>query len=581
MKRSAQNRLSRRRLLLAATLGWPSLWLHAEANPDASTATCRPQPGSAPLPRPLARFAAGVPGVVDLAPLLPAGLSSPKHAQGSAASRKLQLKLAREPGPNEPPGCGALLPADAQFPEFRLADSLLYFDGSAAGALQAGASAVRVRLVADAAQGSAHSLWVSDTATILVDSPLSVIRHGLDQWPSFAALNRAVQGNAPPGTLPQGRTDLIGQTFRLTPGMLTELADGHGAAASPVAAVQFPCTVRALDPRHRPVLRSVTGERDVLQVAASLLPPIDGEVVIEDLVIRDNRHWRDTGEAGLRLKDQFPGRSVRVERCEFVRCQNAVAGGTRGQTLRIIDCRIVDCGLGARAHGLYVGPQWLEFTGNHVLQSPGNRLARAHLLKSRALVARILGNRFDLNDSPGSYLIDLSNGGDAEIGGNLLRYGRLSDNEAATLIAYAAEGPLEQPGPDQPVFSNDRRFRLVVRNNTVESAFAGASRVMVVYAHNGHWPDGRAASTWPEPMQFDDNLISATGALALVTRRERLAWALRETELPGPRARNTVLSANRRLVANLAGNYTSRRFSGHTALGTGSQAHVFTHAGAG
>lgn len=512
--------------------------------------------------------------MLDLAALLP---NVP-----AITGRRLQLKLDREPVPGGPPGCAALLPAEGQFPEFRLDGRLLHFDGSAAGALQPGASAVRLRLVAEpaaSADGLGSGLWVSETATIVVDSPLSVIRHGLDQWPSFAALSRAVQGNAPAGSPPRGRSDLIGQTFSLTPGMFTELADGHGAAASPVAAIQFPCTVRALDPLRRPVLRSVTGERDVLQIEATLLPPIAGEVVIEDLVLRDNRHWRDTGEAGVRLKDQFAGRSVRIERCEFVRCQNAVAGGTRGQTLRIIDCRIVDCGLGARAHGLYVGPQWLEFTGNHVLQSAGNRLARAHLLKSRALVSRIFGNRFELSDSPGSYLIDLPNGGDVEIGGNLLQYGRLSDNQAATLIAYAAEGPLESPGAGPLVFAADRRFRLVVRNNTVNSTFPGATRLLVLDVQTGRWPDGRPASSWPEPLQLDDNRISATGPLTLALRRGH--GGLGQQALPELAARNGLAAGATAALANLAGGYAGRRFTGHTALGTGSQPCVFTQQGAG
>jgi len=49
-------------------------------------------------------------------------------------------------------------------------------------------------------------------------------------------------------------------------------------------------------------------------VQASLLPPIVGEVVLQDLVISDNRAWYDRGEAGVRIKVEFAGRSMRVER---------------------------------------------------------------------------------------------------------------------------------------------------------------------------------------------------------------------------------------------------------------------------
>ena len=523
------------------------------------------------------RFQAGVAATLDLQPWLPADLP---------ADHLLALLVDAEALPTGGPGCARLVPAAAQWPEFRLAGQRLLFDGGAAGALQVGASAARLRLAASrkAPGTGAGNVWVSDVTTLVVDSPLATLQHGLDQWPDLAALGRAVQGAAPAGSAPRGRTDLIGQIFLITPGMLSEPAGGHGDPAAPVGAVQFPCTLRALDPQRRPVLRSVTGQRDVLQIEATLLPPIEGEVVLQDLVIRDNRHWHDTGEAGVRLKDRFPGRSLRIERCEFVRCQNAVAGGSRGQSLYITDCRIVDCGLGARAHGVYVGPQWLHFTGNHVLLSAGNRLARAHLLKSRALVSRILGNRFELDDAPGSYLIDLPNGGDAEIGGNLLQYGRLSDNDAVTLIAYAAEGPLEQPTGADPVFAPDRRFQLVVRNNSVRSRFAGSNRLLVVFDHGGRWPDGRPASTWPAPLQLDDNLVQSAGPMVLALRRESRVWGARETT-PQPLAASNVLAVGSGSApaaqVNRAGAYVGRRFSGHTTLGTGSQAQVFTHVGAG
>ena len=432
---------------------------------------------------------------------------------------------------------------------------------------------------------------VSDIAWIVVDTPLARIKHGLDDWESFDAVTRAVRGTASAGSAPNGRTDLIGQTFTVTPGMFSE---GYQTRlGAPVATIEFPCTVQAADPGRRPVFRSVTGRRDIVQIEAQQLPPIDGEVVLQDLVIRDNRAWYDSGEAGIRIKDRFAGRSVRIERCEIVRCQNAVAGGTLGQTLRIVDCRVVDCGFGDRAHAFYLAPEWLEFSGNLVTFSPGNRLARAHMLKSRALNARILGNRFVMGDCPGSYLIDLSNGGDVEIGGNLLHYGPASDNSSATLVSFAAEGANADFGPAPHTLSPGRRFRLIARNNTLLSEFPGRTRFFVIHDLTAARAEGGRTSTFPTELVIEDNVLWSRGLHSMAIRSNRNSSPPTEQDLATLHARNRQLRPGdpeavdwlRRMPkateSNSAGTYAARRFTGHTDLGTGSHAHAFNARGAG
>lgn len=530
-----------------------------------------------PLPPAIATFTAGVAGQTDLA----------RWLVNDRPKTRLRLRANTvAPGTSGAADMPPVIPLQSQYPELSLDGRWLRYDGGAAASTAVGASAVRLQIEASDNgfnATDAAGIVVSDIATIQVDTPLAQIRHGLDRWSSFDALTRAVMGDAPAGSAPRGRVDLIGSTFELSPGMLSDSAE----RPAPVAVLQFPCTIRALDANDRPVLRSASGRRDIVQVQALALPPIDGEVVLQDLVIRDNRAWYDSGEAGVRIKDRFGGRSVRIERCEFVRCQNAVAGGDPGQTLRIIDCRIVDCGVGGQAHAVYVQPQRLEFFGNLVLQSPGNRLARAHLLKSRAMVSRILGNRFVLNDCPGSYLIDIPNGGEAEIGGNLLHYGSASDNSSATLVAYSAEGARGDLASAPPRFAAGRRFSLVARNNTLRSDFPGDSRGFVIDRHIGLRSEGGQAATDPDPLLIADNTVDHAGALALVIRRDR-GGAASEQDRSADFGDNSIAqrtagdaAAPPAPRANSAGPYAARRFTGSSALGTGSVAHTFRSRGAG
>lgn len=459
-----------------------------------------------------------------------------------------------------------------QCPEWQIDGDRLRFVPERTPARQPGAAAWRFQVEATRADGSVH---LSGPIVLVAESPLAVIRRGADSWPSFAALTRAAAT----------RRELIGATFEITPGMFAEGRNGMSLnGPGPVATIAFPCTVKALDPARPPVFLSISGERDVIQIEARGIEPIDGEVVLQDLVVRDNRSHYDTGEAGVRLKDRWPGRSVRIERCEFLRCQNAVAGGALGQRLTIADCRIVDCGLGGQAHGVYVGTEWLDFHGNVVLLSAGNRLARAHLLKCRSLHARVLGNRFEMPDATGSFLVDMPNGGALELGGNLLHYGVASDNRQASLVVYGAEGAQGDwsGGQGRPfVFAPGRRFSLVMRNNTLWSDFAGRTTFVAIDERRGVRAEGGQADAWPDPLIVQDNLFAAAGRSRLVVRRSRIGFG-EEDVSSWFRANSRATSREReaRPLANAGGAYAARRFNGHTRLGTGSVPHEFRSQGA-
>ena len=529
------------------------------------------------IPRPLVTFMAGQRGSFDLSRYL-------LNYKRGVTRVRLRANVYRG-GPAAKPNL-AYVPFESQFPEYSFSYPVLHYDGSAFPAGGSGASAARAQIEAtDTEFGDPGSSVASSIAFIHVDSPLARIKHGLEEWTSFDALTRAVRGAAAPGSAPMGRTDLIGATFEITPGMFS----GDSLAA---AIIQFPCTIQAMNPAHRPVFRNTSGERDIVSIQTIDIPPIDGEVVLKDLVIRDNRGWYNTGEAGVRIKDRFAGRSVRIERCEFVRCQNAVSGGAMGQTLRIFDCRVVDCGYDDQAHSFYVSPEWLEFFGNVVSYAPGNKLARAHQLKTRSLNAKILGNKFLMNDCAASYLVDISNGGDYEIGGNMFQYGAASDNRGATFVAYAPEGSSADYGGPPYVFAPGRRFRLTARNNTMVSDFAANNGFFVIDNRLGTRAEGGTTTTFPDPLVVEDNVYQSVGPRSLVVRRERAAGATDDADLSSSYQNNSPLGTGgfasnephrfipKSPIANAAGRYTARRFTGTTYLGTGSAVHTFTTRGA-
>ncbi|GGD08165.1 right-handed parallel beta-helix repeat-containing protein [Nocardioides daphniae] len=100
------------------------------------------------------------------------------------------------------------------------------------------------------------------------------------------------------------------------------------------------------------------------------------------------------------------------------------------------------------SHNLYVGAvRSLTVTGSWLWGA-----SVGHQLKSRAARTTLLANRFDDADGTGSYSVDLPNGGDALLVGNLVVQGPRSQNTG--LVSYGAER----------LTHSSRRLRLV--NNT-------------------------------------------------------------------------------------------------------------------
>ena len=85
-------------------------------------------------------------------------------------------------------------------------------------------------------------------------------------------------------------------------------------------------------------------------------------------------------------------------------------------------------------HNLYVGAvRSLTVTGSHLSGADVG-----HELKSRAATNTIVGNRITDGDATASYSIDLPNGGDSLVAGNVIIQGPNSENPA--LVSYGAEG---------------------------------------------------------------------------------------------------------------------------------------------
>lgn len=147
-----------------------------------------------------------------------------------------------------------------------------------------------------------------------------------------------------------------------------------------------------------------------------------------DLTIRDSL-FHDN-EMGI-LTDSRGDSHIVIERSEFAR--NSVDYERSGRL----------------GHNIYIGAV-ASFTliGSYV---HGSRVA--HNVKTRARHNRILYNRIvDDDDTGSSYLIDLADGGDAEIVGNSLRQSRLAENRA--MIAYAAEAGREAAGAEVVIAHN-------------------------------------------------------------------------------------------------------------------------------
>jgi hypothetical protein len=140
------------------------------------------------------------------------------------------------------------------------------------------------------------------------------------------------------------------------------------------------------------------------------------------------------GANGAGLRSQ--GTNLTVTNCRFHDNQDGILGG--GGTTTITHCEFDHNGPTGLTHNLYINDQagTLIFRFNNSHDS-----IQGHLLKSRCAVNIIEFNRLSDDNGTGSYELDLPNGGECDIVGNIIHQSARSAN--GTIIAYGEEGVID------------------------------------------------------------------------------------------------------------------------------------------
>jgi hypothetical protein len=161
--------------------------------------------------------------------------------------------------------------------------------------------------------------------------------------------------------------------------------------------------------------------------------------------------------AGIRVE----GASLTVEHSRFLNNENGIlAGGGPDSVLRITDSAFIGNGscIAACAHGVYAGAPILLLDIEHCTFLDTKT---AHHIKSRARNTVVRDSRIeDGPDGTSSYLIDVPNGGNVLIQGNVLEKGARTSNPGAA-ISIGIEGVKNPIGA------------LIVRDNVFHSDVEG------------------------------------------------------------------------------------------------------------
>lgn len=167
-------------------------------------------------------------------------------------------------------------------------------------------------------------------------------------------------------------------------------------------------------------------------------------------------------------------------------------------------------------HNIYMGGELARLT---ITDSYFHDADVGHEIKSRAALTEIVGNRILDNNSTSSYSIDLPNGGDAQITGNVIEQGPNGQNPF--IIAYGEEG------------ASNAGTNVNIGNNTIvndrhrgnEYALLNPSTVAVGFTGNSVW--GLDADHLGGPM-------AASGTIFLVDRPPVDTGALSFDPFPPP-----------------------------------------------
>lgn len=210
---------------------------------------------------------------------------------------------------------------------------------------------------------------------------------------------------------------------------------------------------------------------------AALVVQADG-VVIEGLAC-----------SGIAVPDRngacvrHEGGRLTLRRVHFHDAEQGVLAGKGTGAVVIEASRFERLGLAGRAHGIYVSGDSLTVRGSLFLAARDE----GHEIKSRATRTLIENSVVASLDSRDSYLIDVSNGGEAVIRGNVLQEGPNSSN--ATAIAYGLEG-VEHANSSLQITGNlilmARRDARIVRSRGTTATFENN----FIVGHPGRYTPG-------------------------------------------------------------------------------------------
>jgi hypothetical protein len=179
---------------------------------------------------------------------------------------------------------------------------------------------------------------------------------------------------------------------------------------------------------------------------------VGGDITIRGITFADaSVRWHNG--AGIRAS----GDNLTVEHSRFLHNENGIlAGGSANSVLRITGSEFVGNGvcIEACAHGVYAGAPIYLLDIEHCVFSD-TRIA--HHIKSRALNTVVRDSRIeDGPEGTASYLIDVPNGGNLLVQGNVMEKGARTANRAVA-ISIGAEGVKNPTGV------------LIVRDNVFHS----------------------------------------------------------------------------------------------------------------
>ncbi len=209
-------------------------------------------------------------------------------------------------------------------------------------------------------------------------------------------------------------------------------------------------------------------------------------VVAGDNIVVENIEFSgarvpDRNGAGIRLDSG----NLTVRNCVFHHNETGILGGFYGRVV-VEHSEFYDNGYGdGQSHNIYINGGVAEFTLRY---SASRRAIVGHLVKSRAARSYILYNRLTQESGSGSYEIDLPNGGQAYVIGNIVQQGDTTQNRG--MLTFGLEG-LRSGSPNE---------LYVVNNTFVSTRAAGATFLQI-------------SSSFTTPTVVRNNIFSGSGIL--------------------------------------------------------------------